>query len=267
VLEAIRIGAAQILDMHMEDLQILVIGEIGNEAVNGLLWDPMPGGSGLQDRLRERFAEIVEAAIEVVDGCPGVCESSCIDCLQTFRNSYYHQRLDRGVAGDALREWGQRLAFQHEIPPKEPASHPSGQAVPVNLAERRLRHLLLAAGFGEGVRGEQIRLGGVLGTTTPDVIYRDPDDDFCKGVCIYLDGMSEHIHGNPETAAKDNEIRTWLRNSDYEVLVIPANDLDDVAAMARYFRRLANYLGQSGKGRRLVRDKSWFGGPNSAGTS
>ncbi len=264
VLEALRIGAAQILDMHMEDLQILVIGEIGNEAVQGLLWDPMPGGSGLQDRLCERFGEIVEAAIEVVDGCPGVCESSCIDCLQTFRNSYYHGRLDRTVAGDALREWGRRLVIQHEIPPKEPATQPSGQAVPVNLAERRLRHLLLAAGFGEGVRGEQIRLGAALGTTTPDVIYRDPDDDFCKGVCIYLDGMSQHLHGNAERAAKDSEIRDWLRYHGYEVLAIPANDLDDVTAMARHFLRLSTYLGKRHYGRRLAEDRSWFSVHDSA---
>ena len=267
VLEALRIGATRILDMHMEDLQILVIGEIGNEAVQGLLWDPMPGGSGLLERLRERFAEIVAVAREVVEGCEGACESSCIDCLQTFRNSYYHTRLDRTVALDALKEWGRRLTFQHDIPPKQPASSPSGDAVPVNLAETKLRHLLLQASFGEGVRGEQIRLGGGLGTTTPDVIYRDRDDDFCKGVCIYLDGMSKHIHGNPKTAKKDREIRTWLRGSDYEVIEIPANELDDEDAMARHFRRLANYLGQSSRGRELARDRSWFTSPGSSGES
>lgn len=265
VLEALRIGATRILDMHMEDLQILVIGEIGNEAVQGLLWDPMPGGSGLLERLRERFAEVVEVAREVVEGCEGACESSCIDCLQTFRNSYYHNRLDRTVALDALKEWGRRLTAQHDIPPKQPASSPSGDAVPVNLAETKMRHLLLQAGFGEGVRGEQIRLGGGLGTTTPDVIYRDPDDDLCKGVCIYLDGMSKHIHGNPKTAKKDREIRSWLRGSDYEVIEIPANELDDEDAMARHFRRLAIYLGQSSKGRELARDRSWFTGPDSSG--
>ncbi len=266
VLEALRIGATQVLDMHMEDLQVLVIGEIGNDAVQGLLWDPMPGGSGLQDRLTERFEEIVEAAIEVVEGCPGVCKSSCVDCLQSFRNSYYHDRLNRTVARDALKEWGRRLVFRHKIPPREPASSPSGDAVPVNLAERRLRRLLLAAGFSEGVRDEQIRLSGGLGTTTPDVIYRDPDDDFCNGVCIYLDGMSRHIHGNPQAAAKDLEIRTWLRNSDYEVLTIPANELDDEDAMTRYFCRLANYLGQPAQRRRLARDRRWFSRPDSAGT-
>ena len=259
VLEALRIGATRILDMHMEDLQILVIGEIGNEAVQGLLWDPMPGGSGLLERLRERVGEVVEAARDVVEGCPGACESSCIDCLQTFRNSYYHNRLDRTVALDALNAWGQRLAFQHDIPPKQPASSPSGDAVPVNLAETKLRHLLLRAGFGEGIWGKQIRLGGAVGTTTPDVIYRDPEDDFCKGVCIYLDGMSAPLHGSPETATRDRKIRSWLRNTGYEVVEIPANELDDEGAMTRHFRRLANYLGRSELGRKLTRDESWFG--------
>ena len=258
VLEALRMGATRILDMHMEDLQILVIGEIGNEAVKGLLWDPMPGGSGLLERLRERFAEVVEAARDVVTDCPSACESSCVDCLQTFRNSYYHNRLNREIALDALKEWGYQLAFQHGIPPQLPASLQADHAVPVNLAEMKLRHLLRAAGFEEGVRGHQIRLGGALGTTTPDVIYRDPDDDYCRGVCIYLDGMSRHIHGNPETSERDRTIRTWLKGSDYEVLEIPANELDDEDAMARHFRRLALYLGQGRMGRRLARDRSWF---------
>ena len=258
VLESLRIGATRILDMHMEDLQILVIGEIGRDEVQGLLWDPMPGGSGLLDRLRERFTEIVEVAREVVADCPGECQSSCIDCLQTFRNSYYHSLLDRSVALEAMKDWGASLSFEHEIPPKQPASSPGGDAVPVNKAETKLRHLLLRAGFGEGVRGERIRLSGSLGTTTPDVIYRDPDDDFIKGVCIYLDGMSGHLHGNPETAARDRVIRAWLRGSDYEVIEIPANELDDRGAMTRHFRRLANYLGQSGRGRKLATDSSWF---------
>ena len=264
VLEALRIGATRILDMHMEDLQILVMGEIGREEVQGLLWDPMPGGSGLLNRLHGRFAEIVAAAREVVEGCPGDCASSCVDCLQTFRNGYYHPQLDRSIAVDALKEWSTRLAFQHEIPAKQPAPSPGEGTMPVNLAEARLRYLLLAAGFGEGTRGERIQLGGALGTTTPDVIYRDPDDDFIRGVCIYLDGMSEHLHGRPETAERDRKIRAWLRNSGYEVIEIPANELDDPGAMTGHFRRLANYLGQSDRGRSLAKNRSWFATPASA---
>lgn len=263
VLEAVRIGATRILDMHMEDLQIIVISEIGSDVVSGLLWDPMPGGSGLLQRLCERFDEVVRVAQEVAEACASDCMSSCIDCLQTFRNSYYHNRLNRHVALAAFKEWGHRLTSQHEIPARQPNSLSFEDALPVNLAESKLRHLLLCAGFGEGVRGEQIQLGGALGTTTPDIIYRDLTDEFCKGVCIYLDGMSEHIHGNPETARRDYAIRSWLRGSDYEVIEIPANELDDEDAMARHFRRLANYLGEVNKGRELVKDRSWFASLNS----
>ena len=104
VLEALRFGAARVLDMHMDDLQILVMGHVERNDVDAVLWDPMPGGSGLLDQLCERFGEIVQAAHDVVDNCPAVCGSSCIDCLQTFRNAYYHPSLDRAVARECLDE-------------------------------------------------------------------------------------------------------------------------------------------------------------------
>ena len=130
--------------------------------------------------------------------------------------------------------------------------------MPVNDAETKLRHLLLAAGFGEGIRGEQIRLSAALGSTTPDVIYRDEDHEPDEGVCVYLDGLSAHLHGNPETAEQDREIRDWLRNSGYDVIEIAATDLDDQDAMTRHFRRLAQYLGLRDTRSRLRSDPSWF---------
>ena len=258
VLSALRIGAAGVLDVHGEDLQVLVIGHVDRDAVDGLLWDPMPGGSGLLERLCERFAEVTAAARAVVAGCPAACGSSCIDCLQTFRNAYYHRDLDRAAARERLDEWGARLAFEHEIPPRQPAAAPDGDALPANEAETRLRHLLRAAGFGEGIRGEQIRLSRALGTTTPDVIYRAADHEPDEGVCLYLDGLSAHLHGNPETAARDHDIRAWLRNGGYDVIEIAAHDLEDRDAMTRHFRRLARYLGLPDAGGRLRDDPSWF---------
>ena len=258
VLEALRFGAARVLDMHMDDLQILVIGHVERDDVDGLLWDPMAGGSGLLDQICERFPEVVRAAREVVDDCPAVCGTSCIDCLQTFRNAYYHRFLERAAARERFDEWGPRFSFDHDIPALQPAAAPEPDAAPVNDAEVKLRHLLLAAGFGEGVRGEQLRLDRSLGTTTPDVIYRAADHDPDEGVCIYLDGLSEHLHGNPETAERDRNIRTWLRNHDYEVIEIAVNELDDEDAMVRHFRRLASYLGMSELRSRVREDRSWF---------
>ncbi len=258
VLEALRFAATRALDMHMEDLQILVIGHIDREEVDALLWDPMPGGSGLLDQICERFEEVVAIASEIVSDCPSLCETSCIDCLQTFRNGFYHKYLDRQVALDRLKGWGMRLRRSHEIPPKRPSKEPAGDEQPVNEAERRLRHLLLRAGFEEGTRGEQLRLDPTIGTTTPDVIFRAQHHDEDEGVCIYLDGLSEHIHGNPKRAEQDRQIRDWLRNNGYDVIEIAASDLYDVGAMELHFRRLAGYLRKDDVRSRVRKDRSWF---------
>ena len=258
VLEALRFGATQVLDMHTEDLQILVIGHVDRDDVDGLLWDPMPGGSGLLNRICERFDDVVRAAKVLVAHCPAACPHSCIDCLQTFRNAYYHRYLNRMLAAEHLENWGEALAFGHDIPPLQPTETPTLNAVPTNDAEAKLRHLLLAAGFNEGTRNEQIRLDRVLGSTTPDVIYRAEDDGADEGLCIYLDGLSQHLHGDPERAATDRAIRDALRNNGYEVIEISAVDLDDVGAMTRHFRRLAGYLGDRDLRTRLRGDQSWF---------
>jgi SOS-response transcriptional repressor LexA len=258
VLEALRIAATRVLDMHRDDLQVLVIGHVDRDDVDAVLWDPMPGGSGLLDQLCGNFEEISVIALEVASTCPSVCETSCVDCLQTFRNGYYHKYLDRMLAMDRLTAWGPHLVEAYDIPAKQPSREGGDGRYPVNEAERRLRYLLRAAGFEEGVRGEQLRLGQAFGTTTPDVIYRTPSHGEDEGVAIYLDGLSDHIHGNPRTAAQDSRIRTWLRGNGYEVIEIAATDLHDSGAMVRHFRKLAGYLGASDLRDRVRIDPSWF---------
>jgi len=77
--------------------------------------------------------------------------------------------------------------------------------------------------------------------------------------------LSEHLHGNPETAERDWNIRTWLRNHDYEVIEIAVNELADEDAMVRYFRRLASCLGMPELMSRVREDRSWFRGRAGAG--
>jgi ATP-dependent helicase YprA (DUF1998 family) len=258
VLEALRMAATQVLDMHVDDLQVLVLGHVDRAEVDGCLWDPMPGGSGLLDQLCERFPEIVAAAREVVAKCPSACDTSCVDCLQTFRNGFYHKHLNRKVAEECLVQWGDRLVVSHPIPAKHPTKEATEGAQPVNEAERRLLHLLRKAGFSDGVRGKQLLLDRAIGSTTPDVLYRADKHDEDEGVCIYLDGLSDHLHGNAKTAEQDQRIRGWLRGHGYEVIEIPASDLFDASAMARHFRRLAGYLDESDLRERLKTSSDWF---------
>ena len=70
VLEALRFAATRVLDMTMDDLQVLVLGHVDRDDVDAMLWDPMPGGSGLLDQICDRFDEIVGAATVVVNDCP-----------------------------------------------------------------------------------------------------------------------------------------------------------------------------------------------------
>ncbi len=258
VMETLRFAAARVLDMHVDDLQLLVIGFIGREDCDALLWDPMPGGSGLLEQLIERWGEVVPIAKEIVSACPSNCDTSCVDCLQTFRNGFYHKYLDRHCALEQLDAWGSDLVPGHEIPPLRPEGGSALGGQPVNNPETRLKELLLAAGFGEGIRGEQIRMGHGWGTTTPDIIFRAAHHDADEGVCIYLDGLSEGLHGHPGVVQKDRSIREWLRNNDYEVIEIAANELTDKEAMKRYFKRVAGHLREDAIKRKIKTDEAWW---------
>lgn len=258
VTEALRMAATQVLDMHADDLQILVIGHIDREQVDAYLWDPMPGGSGLIDQLIARFPDVVDAAVAIVTDCPGACEKSCVDCLQTFRNSFYHKHLDRHLVRERLRTWGREMGVSHPIIPVQQQLTATPSELPVNAAERKLQALLKAAGFPDGERGEQIKLHISLGTTTPDVTYRMDFHGADEGVVVYLDGLSAGLHGNPATAARDKEIRDWLRNNGYEVIEISVVELEDSGAMQRHFRRLAGYLRRDDVRSSVTRDTDWF---------
>ncbi|MCL4298959.1 MAG: DEAD/DEAH box helicase [Anaerolineae bacterium] len=258
VMEALRMGAAQVLEMEVEDLQTLVIGQAGSEAVDAWLYDPMPGGSGLLEQMLERWAEVVQAALGVVQGCSAACDTACIDCLYSFRNAFYHRYLNRHAAAQKLVSWGQILTFSHDLPANLPTTPAEGTGAPVNQPEVNLLAMLLRAGFPEPQAQYSLDLGRPLGTTIPDFFYEDPKEVF-EGVCIYLDGMSGRLHGNAATRQRDRQIRDELRNRDYQVIEIPYGDLTDRAAMAAHFYRLGRIL--IGKTRATeIRDRTegWF---------
>lgn len=255
--EALRVGASDILEMDLEDLQIVALPKPGSEKLDVLLYDPMPGGSGLLDQMCERFKEVVAAAVAALAGCESRCERACIDCLQTFRNAFYHPSLNRHVSLKLMETHGTELVFEHDIPPKMPAAEPKAGAAPTNATEEMFRTLLKAAGFPEPQWQNQIQLGKPLGTTTPDAFYPD-DDDPNDGICIYVDGMSVGIHGNPATAAKDRAIRESLRSQGYEVIEITASQLSDRGAMVKHFARLAKFLIGKERSDAVKADTSWF---------
>ena len=256
VMESLRLGAADVLDMEPEDLQVLVIGKPGVNTVDAMLYDPMPGGSGLLDQMVERWEDVVRAAISIAEDCPSLCADACVDCLLTFRNSFYHAHLNRNTAATRLRQWSGRLTLSNEIPQRLP-SQPA-RDVTVNDAEERLRNMLERAGLHGYQAQQQIDLGLPLGSTTPDFSYLSANDHY-EGICVYLDGMSRELHGNPERQKRDRRIREELRNRGYEVIEITHAQLFDRDAMAQHFYRIGRLLSGKDPARRVKEDLGWFG--------
>jgi ATP-dependent helicase YprA (DUF1998 family) len=260
VMETVRQGAASVLEMEVDDLQLLPIGRAGSGEVDVLLYDPMPGGSGLIDQMLARWDEVVAASIELVRDCAGQCDSACVDCLLLFRNSFYHRYLNRHIALEALQSWGDAVTFSHDVPARLPDA--PDDDVTVNVSADTLKALFARAGFSNFLEEHPIELGSVAGgSTTPDFYFDDPNDIF-EGICIYLDGLSSHIHGNPTTRQRDREIREELRNRGFQVFEITHNQLFDRDAMRRHFYRLGRLLLGKSLAQKLRDEPSWFEAPS-----
>lgn len=257
VTEAIRHGASNVLEMELEDLQIVTVGHPGSERVDVLLYDPMPGGSGLLEQLLTKWTAVVEAAIAVLSDCKSRCETACIDCLFNFRNAHYHRHLNRHTALKKLLEWEDILTQSHTIPTNLPRHEDDDDYRPVNNGEALLQTMLKRAGFPDPVPQHSIDLGRPLGTTISDFFYNDPDER-SEGICIYLDGMSRAVHGNADRQAKDQAIREELRNEGYEVMTVTAGDLEDQGRMAKFFFRLGRTLLGKPKAEAIRNSSDWF---------
>jgi SOS-response transcriptional repressor LexA len=256
VMEALRLGAARVLDMEAEDLQLMALGRVGEESCDVMLYDPMPGGSGLLEHLVERWDEVRSAALELLLKCPGACEASCVDCLQTYRNRFYHEHLDRHIAAEVLASASGGLSEAYPIPEKLPSTQSTtGQSQ--TWIEARFHEFLRAAGLPGPLCQHPVDLGPGYGRTIPDFFYGG-DEDGERGVCIYLDGMAGHIHGNPEQKEKDDAIRAKLLSLGYEVVPVPSFELDDKEAVVRKIGRIAKYLVGREKKREVTRNQAWF---------
>lgn len=238
--EALRIGASRVLEMETEDVHLATVPVEGqDDTVDLLLIDPMPGGSGLLQQMIEAWPLVVEAALEVVRNCPADCGSSCADCLQTYRNQQYHSNLDRAVASSLLESLGLTLSVANLIPAKISAKQTTGDST--NPGEQRLSELLTRAGLQPDHVQHTIGLPDISSHTVPDVYFECETEAF-DGVCVYLDGLSKGLHGDPGTAARDQLLRVTLEAGGYKVIVIPASELADQNAMVNHFVAIARAI-------------------------
>jgi len=237
ICETLRIAAASVLDMGENDLGILQIANPDN-TFDFLLYDPMPGGSGLLDQILLLWTQIIETAF-VVLGCREKCERVCYSCLLTYRNQYYHPILDRHIAAKLISELNQNPESYMNL---EAVIDESGEieGTPANSPESRMVNMFNEVGLPMGKLRQSVRTSiGLM--TEPDWLYEDENKPSIK-IAVYLDGMSRHLHGDPNQARKDNLIRQALEVDGYKVLVIQSRDLDDPEIMRLHLGRIGGGL-------------------------
>ena len=250
--EALRLGAAQVLEMEPEDLHVLTVPRGDGERHDLYLYDPMPGGSGLLSQVLERWPEVAGAVRVLLEDCPNACETSCYGCLRTGRNVFHHRFLDRRRGLELFEGFGATPEAGHTLSPLEDAALTAGLAETTNKAEDRLRDLLERAGLEGAVGQHEIALGEPYKRTVPDFAWPD------ERVAVYLDGLSRGIHGSEARARADQIIRDQLEDRDWTVVSIAASHLDDPTLLRLDFRRVARALGRRDVAERLQESDEWL---------
>ncbi len=248
--ESLRLGASQVLEMEPEDLQILPV-PTSDGRHDLYVYDPMPGGSGLLAQIIERWEEIAARLHDLLERCPGGCETSCYSCLRTGRNVFWHRFLDRHRALELVSQLGTRPEPGHELQPLEDASF-AGPVVTTNQAEDRLSELLRRAGLDGFVGQHEVQIGPPYERTVPDFAY--PDEE----VAVYLDGLSRTLHGSVDRQRADAIIHDRLDELGWKVVVIAASHLDDPELLTAGFRRIARTLKGRDAAETITAEGAWF---------
>ncbi|HAV32787.1 MAG TPA: hypothetical protein DCX79_12355 [Planctomycetaceae bacterium] len=233
--EALRIGAERLTDMWREDLQILNIRNT-NETSDLLIYDPMPGGSGLLEQMLSRWTELIALTQQLLSGCPQVCETACYSCLKAFRNQFYHPQLNRFRALELIETLN---AVPENYRPIEPLFEEgsAGSGTPSNTPEAQLLRILQDHQIPAGECRRRITTSVGI-PTEPDWLYEP------ARLAIYLDGMSRNLHGDPNQARKDQLIRQALELDGYTVIVIQKRDLDNPQATRLHLKNISRALGR-----------------------
>jgi ATP-dependent helicase YprA (DUF1998 family) len=146
--ETLISAATRMLDMRRDDLELLLLPE-ENDTFNLLVYDPMPGGSGLLDQMLERWEELIQTGKQLLSECPTQCDTSCYACLKTFRNQFYHDLLNRSAALNQISNWDVSPAPYRKIEPLIEEGKPT-EGSPSNPKEQILIEILKKHHFPKG---------------------------------------------------------------------------------------------------------------------
>ena len=108
VSEALTKAACIALELEERELQAEYRPALTERGRQGLeaeiyLYDTLPGGAGFARRIEQVGAELLIAALKLLEDCRENCDRSCYRCLRSYKNKFEHDLLDRHVGATLLR--------------------------------------------------------------------------------------------------------------------------------------------------------------------
>ena len=151
-----------------------------------VMYEEVPGGAGYLRQLAERFGEVADSLLPVLDDCS--CERSCYACLRSYHNQTEAELLDRKLAAVFVRAFAGAPDVQGR---RIPVFSDGFIGLPRSPIERRLAGSLIAAGAPRGHAqypwGDR---GSTDGTPRPVAIvdFAWPD----QRIAVFCDGWEHH---------------------------------------------------------------------------
>ena len=229
---ALQVGLVKVLETGDQDLEVETLRTSENREI-AVLFDPMPGGSGLLPLLKEHWSEVIEAGREVLNRCD--CDVACYRCLLHFRNQHHHGVLNRHLALNSLTDIDGGFHAEHRIPPTF-VQETDQSGFRESQGEDLFAELLRRKSFTPPEEAQyRVELGGG-DSTVADFAYPS------KRVLVFVDGLSRPLHGNPEQQRRDRIKRAKARAAGWKVAEVSYQGLKDSTVAAGFLDELAVYL-------------------------
>jgi very-short-patch-repair endonuclease len=235
-MEALKIGAYRLLDMQEGDLDATIETK-SNDAYRVIFFDPLPGGSGFLPLFFELYTRVIEQSLTKLKDCD--CEESCYKCMLSFTNQQHHNVLNRFEAMDVLERYKSKPVHKNSIPPvMHVVDTDESEEECDSDAECAFIKYLEKKDFPRPDEQQyRVELSGGS-YTVADFAYRE------KKVLIFIDGLSEGIHGNPHQAAKDDLLRAKAKMKGFNIVALSAQAMGDDAYMSMIMEMISMYLGE-----------------------
>jgi len=120
IAEALRLSASRHPQLDLDPAEFgasfRIVPQPGNRELylDLYLYDTLAGGAGYAELAGEYLADILRAALTLLEECPEHCDRSCESCLRHYHNQHLRDRLDRRVGAQLLR-----YATRGELPSEQ----------------------------------------------------------------------------------------------------------------------------------------------------